>query len=1535
MSNNKPDDAEEAQGKAEATAIPQRGLSELPIVGLGGSAGGVEALREFFSVASPTLGVAYVVIMHLSPYHDSVLADILQRCTAMPVIKVEKTVRVQANTVYVIPPGKSIETLDGHITLADQPLERHRLITVDIFFRTLAETHGPHAVAVVLSGADGDGAIGIKRIKERGGLTIVQDPEEAKVNGMPRSALATGMVDWEPPVAKMPERIEQYFAMERSVRLPAEAPASNESNPALSEKDEEALREILKYLRARTARDFTYYKRATVLRRIGRRMQVNGIMDMPAYLDCLRTRPGERTALVQDLLISVTNFFRDSDCFAALQERIPLLFEDKSTSDTVRVWVAGCATGEEAYSIAILLNEYAQTLDHPPSIKVFATDLDDDAIRVAREGLYPTAITGDVTEDRLRRFFVKDTAGYRVRRELRECILFAAHDVLRDSPFSKVDLVSCRNLLIYLNRDAQARVLDIFHFALVPGGTLFLGSSEFIDENTHQFSIIDKAHRLFAQQHLRRGEDSVRAGLNSVTLALHAQARSIAESAVSSLETSMRSGQDFSRSKVDLGGRAVTWSEIHLKLLERIAPPSILVDSEHEVLHMSPNAGRFLTVGGGEPTRNLLKLIHPAMSIELRAAIYAATNSGATASVPPVQLQVGAEPMLVALDVHPMAHIAPGLLLVVIRSESGTAISDATSASGDWIEPAADLVADQLDREISRLKSHLRETVEQYETSTEGLRASNEELQAMNEELRSATEELETSREELQSINEELTTVNHELKSKVEQLGHANSDIQNLMDATEIPTVFLDRQLRITRYTPSALALFNFIASDLGRPLVHLNTQLNYPEMLEDATLVFNRLAPVKRQIGHSSGKSYLVRLLPYRTVDDRIAGVVLTFVDITERLQDAEALRQSEDRFSAIVGQATVGVVQAELNGNITFANKHYAQLLGYEMAELIGKQLLELVHPEDRAQSAEKFARLGTQGETFQIEKRCIRKDGTTTWLHNSAGYLEDAKGNPSAAIIVCTDITERKHVEAAARESAEWLRLMIENAIEYGIFSMDLDRRITTWNSGAERLLGYTEEEAIDLVGDIIFTDEDRAREAPIAEAQTALAKGHANDERWHLRKDGSQFWASGAMMPMRDAAGDAVGLLKIMRDQTEQRASQEALLRSRGELLEALQDNENARSALQAADEVKDRFLAVLSHELRNPLASISSASMALGTGRLTAEDQERAAEIVQRQAQVMKVLLDDLLDISRLRMGKLVLAPTTLTLGEIFDSALESTRSLIRAANHRLEVVLPDEPILVHADPVRFAQVISNLLINATKYTPDGGDIELRASTREGMVSVSVTDSGIGMEPARIEAMFEMFSQDGNSGGRGQSGLGIGLALVRNIVELHHGKVSGESAGPGMGSTFTVTLPVAAPVSGMSEEKVTFVPPSSNVKVLIVDDNPDVVWTVAQLLKGFEVLSAGSGQQALALLQKHHVDVAVLDLGLPDMSGLEVAKSIRGEPWGKTMLLIAATGWGQQSDRFEAKQAGFDEHLVKPLNIQQLLELISHHQSTHG
>jgi two-component system CheB/CheR fusion protein len=1520
-----PDHAEQDAGSQLDDVIPSRGYQLVPLVGLGGSAGAIPALQQFFQAMPGDTGLAFVVVIHLGPEHESQLDEVLRRCTPMEVRQLVGPERVKPNTIYVIPPRKLIRAEDGLLRLEEPLPNRARHVAVDLFFRTLADTHGPHSAAVILSGANGDGAIGIKRIKERGGLTVAQDPEECEHGSMPRTAIGTGMVDWVLPVADIAPRLLAYFRLERHLRLPPEEPPAAPATPAHDAGDEALLRDVLAFLRTRTGRDFGNYKRATIVRRIARRMQVNGTDNLAGYLTCLRTRPGESAALLQDLLISVTNFFRDSDCFAALDPHLRELFRNKGPNDAIRVWVPACATGEEAYSLAMLLCDRAREMDAPPLLQVFATDLDEDAIRAGREGVYPPTIEADVSEERLRRYFLKEHRGYRVRREVREMVLFAQHDVLKDSPFSRLDLVSCRNLLIYLNREAQQRVFQTFNFALQPQGLLFLGSSESAEEAATLFTVVDKKHRIFAQRLVPRAALPVPVGPTSLALSLGqglAEAPAIGGRAFEHPSLLQRSLQPAAP-------RTASWGELHLKLLETLAPPSVLVDAGHEIMHLSAGAGRFLQFAGGEPSRNLLRAIHPSLRIELRAALFQASQGAGVAEVVAGPISLGDNQVEVAMRVWPLQEMGAQMFMVTLDARSGVE-RKAEAAAGERAE--ADPVARHLDRELERLKTQLRDTVEQYEAGTEELKASNEELQAMNEELRSATEELETSREELQSINEELSTVNLELKNKVDELGHANSDIHNLMDATQIATLFLDRELRIMRYTPAAVALVNLIPSDVGRPLRDLATRLDYPQLGDDAQRVLERLVPIERELGLPDGSWYLTRLLPYRTLEDRIAGVVLSFIDITERKQ-AEEVRLW---LSAVVNASADGIVSFGLDLTVLSWNAACEQVFGYSAQEMIG-QSLAVTAPGQEEQMQENARRLA-EGKAVNFTTTRRRKDGTDIRVALTVSPIRDHDGQVIGGTAIVRDITEAERAREALRASEERMRLVVENAREYAIFSIDLARNVTTWNTGAERLLGYGEKEALGQSGDMIFIPEDRAAGAPEAEARHALREGRATDDRFHVRKDGSRFWASGVSMLMRDSAGNAVGFVKILRDMTEQRETEEALKRSQQELVQALADQQQAQRGLEAADAAKDRFLAVLSHELRNPLASIASASELLMMSDLPEAAMEKAAQVVQRQARAMKVLLDDLLDVSRLSLGRLKLARRPVSVASIVETALETTRPLVQAAGHQLSLQLPAQEIEVDGDPLRLAQVVANLITNSTKYTPEGGKIGVSAELLDSEVVITVSDNGIGMDASEIDRMFDLFSQGESAVNRSSGGLGIGLALSRNIVEMHGGWIMASSDGPGRGSQLRIGLPLLR-TGGTRPPSTVLLPPVTRPTaapqdaqaqlILVADDNGDAAWGMAKLLElsGYRALLAGGGEEAWRLAQEHRPQIALLDIGMPDLSGHEVARRLRGTDWGRSMVLIAATGWGQEDDVRESLEAGFDAHLTKPLNVGRIKALL--------
>ena len=794
----------------------------------------------------------------------------------------------------------------------------------------------------------------------------------------------------------------------------------------------------------------------------------------------------------------------------------------------------------------------------------------------------------------------------------------------------------------------------------------------------------------------------------------------------------------------------------------------------------------------------------------------------------------------------------------------------------------------------------------------------------MNEQFRSAIEELET-------LREELSTVKQELKGKSEALNHANSDIRNLMEAQAIATIFLDRELRIARYTPSAASLFNLIATDLGRPLADLATRLDEPQLSADARQVLERLAPIEREVSLAGGKWFLLRLLPYRGMDDHIGGVAASFIDITNRKQAEEARLW----LSAVVASSMDAIIGFTTERLILSWNAAAERIFGYRAEEAIG-QPLSLLAAARGAEQDRVADPLRDGRAVASVETVGRRKDGTEIHVALSISPVRDAHARAIGGAAIARDINQQRQAAEALRSSEERLRLVVENASDYAIFSTDLAGRITSWNRGAQRLLGYGEAEALGQPAEIIFTEEDCACGAAEHEMKVALAEGHASDDREHRRKDGSRFWAGGSMMLMRDARGQAVGFVKILRDQTAARQAQQALERSQAELLRALEQNEKARAELQAADAAKDRFLAVLSHELRNPLASIDSGAALLLTQGLPAGDRDAAAQVVKRQASAMKTLLDDLLDVTRLKLGRLELHRERVTLSGVVQAALESTQPALDAAPHPIALDLPSYAIELDADPLRLGQVLSNLLVNAIKYTPTGGRITMKARLEGDQAVIVVTDSGVGMEPAQIEGMFDMFTQAPSGADHHHAGLGIGLALVRSIVKLHGGRVEASSPGLGQGSEFRVFLPGARAVPQAAAAPVTAAPPApapaqarKRGLILIADDNVDAGWGIARLLEiaGFETLLVTGGQQALAEAENRKPDVGIIDIGMPDLSGHEVARQLRQSDWGRHMVLIAATGWGQESDEREAAAAGFDAHMTKPVDLRKLSAVV--------
>jgi two-component system, chemotaxis family, CheB/CheR fusion protein len=847
----------------------EAGTAPLTVIGIGASAGGLKALQQFVEAVPADSGMAYVVIVHLDPARKSRLAELLQDRAVIPVTQVSGPTRVQADHVYIIPPGKDLAMRGETISLRDRG-ERAEHAPVDLFFRTLAEAYGPEAVGVVLSGTGEDGTAGIRYIRDAGGITVAQSPAEAEYDGMPVSAIGTGLIDLVLPAERMPAEL---------IRLSRRPHGGGHELSATAE-TEAGLARVFATLRSQTGHDFSQYKRTMVLRRLDRRLRFNDVATLEAYVSVLESSGLESQALLRDLLISVSSFFRDAEAFEALTALMPRLFAGKGPADAVRVWVVGCATGEEVYSVAMVLAEHAATLVDAPEIQIFATDIDEKGYGWARAGVYTAAAVANIQPERLRKFFAKEAGGYRIAKSLRERVLFAGHNVLHDPPFSRIDLISCRNLFIYLRPEAQERVLETFHFALRPEGMLFLGTAESAGDSGLFAHADGDRQRIYL-----RSTGSHRAAPRP-----------------SSADPEPGSGSAGSPGAAsDPVAQRFSYGALHVRMLEEYAPASVIVDERLNVVHLSASAGRFLQLGEGEPSHSLLGLAREELRRVLRTALHQAFRDRVSVRRR-IHMEVDGVRRPVTVQVRPSpeeSRSAGRYALVVfdVQHDGGDgSVSD--PVAGEEAQPGSTQI--DLEDELRTTRDLLESTNLEHDRTVAELQTVNEELQSVNEEQRAATEELETGREEIQSINEELTTINQEHQSTIEELKRTNADLQNLIESTGIGTIFLDRSMRIRRFTPTACALFNFVAADQGRSLSDITHRLVHDRLEADVASVLKSLDPMEREVESETGESYSLRINPYRSMDGAHDGVVLTFVDNTAQRDAREQLRETKSQAEA-----------------------------------------------------------------------------------------------------------------------------------------------------------------------------------------------------------------------------------------------------------------------------------------------------------------------------------------------------------------------------------------------------------------------------------------------------------------------------------------------------------------------------------------------------------------------------------------------------------------------------------------------------------
>ncbi|MEP6781904.1 MAG: CheR family methyltransferase [Gemmatimonadaceae bacterium] len=1433
-----------------------------------------DSVRTLLEAIAPDQGVSFLLL------EDHELADaeresFRSRASGETKLSIEQAahdVIVEANAAYFLA-RKSVREMrastfqfapDGHVPAGD----------VSNFLTSIAVDQGRRSCVIVFASALGEesaSASGMRRIAEAGGLVLIQDELSGPFRRIMRWAEQTAPIVTRVTIAELP-----MVVLEHAEPLVAEARPRQTS--ALYEEVEEVLPALCDVLREVTGNDFRDYKSSTLVRRTLRRMHLMRIHSAEAYLSRVTNDRIEAERLFNDLLVSVTAFFRDPDAFKSLASLIPRIFAAHAPNEAVRVWVAGCATGEEAYSMAMLFREVADELKVNNPIQIFATDLDDRALSVARRGRYTAARLAHVSPERLERFFTRSGTSFQVSKEMRDLVLFTKHNVINDPPFSNVDLVSCRNLLIYLGEELQQRVIPLFHYSLRPNGFLFLGPAESLATHQDQFQQIDVKHRI-----------SLRIGQSKRLPVLK-----------------MRRGTSSTISVASgASGESDVLRAMQQHLADQFTPKGLVVNDEGQVVAVSDSLEEYLTVSAGSFVNSVTRLVREGLRMSVRAALResVALNTRVMHHGGTLETKDGLQ--RVTVTVQPMIdgeHTA-GLFLIVFQpaghpvpanSAHGAAASN--SHAHHDAETSLALI-DRLEFDLAATREELHRTVQDLEAVNEELKSSNEELLSMNEELQSSNEELETSKDELQESNESLELT--------------NSDLTNLLISTQIPTVFLDNDGKVRRVTPTASAIYNLFPNDVGRPLDHFMHKAEFMPPLPNSSIVHKAERAIETDVRMRDGTLYVRRVLPYLTTDGRLDGIVVTFTDVTEARRSIEATIDSERRFRQLAETIPHLAWMADSDGNIFWYNQRWYDYTGSTFEEMQGWGWTKVQDPELLPSVMERWRDSITSGSAFNMVFPLRGKDGQYHPFLTRVNPFRDEHGTIKLWFGTNTDLTEERATAAALARRQRELQTLADNSPDV-LTRFDRDLRHVFVSAAIEAVSGLKPSAYIGK------THRDMGTPEPLAilweeQIKLVFATGQHQRTEFSIETSNGLRYYTGLLAPELDQQGNVEFVLSFAHDSTTER---------------------EAENELRDASRRKDEFLATLAHELRNPLAPVRNGLELLRPTTSTDTAIEAIRVMMERQIVNMTRLIDDLLDISRVSLGKVELQLKPVSIQSIIAGAVEVIRPAIESAQHELRVKVPEADIMVMADSTRMIQVVGNLLHNATKYTRDFGRISLDVSLDGDDAVITVADNGVGIPAEMLVRIFEKFAQIDYALERSRNGLGIGLSLAKQLVLLHEGTIRAASDGANLGSTFTVRLPVSSGV-------VQFLPSDGDawddsstevrsLRILVVDDNVEAALSFAKVLKGMghHATTAFNGSDALQTFTGEAPDVAFLDIGLPDIDGFELASRIRRRANCEQVVLVALTGWGSEEHRRRSSEVGFDFHLAKPADLAVIRRILS-------